>query len=133
MIFAHQNDLSMSLEWITVISLDALDTDAYQINLNIGFRSSITNEELETIWKNMDSTKFQNFSLITRENCSKILNIPDLVETDSGDNTQPLKVGEFFNLKCPEGLKLSFDNDSFQAWDDYYTVTCLPTLQYRSS
>ena len=41
-----------------------------------------------------------------------------------------LHVGEFINLNCQNGLVLSFDNDTFQAWDDYFTITCLPNLQY---
>ena len=43
------------------------------------------------------------------------------------------KVGEFFNLKCPDGWKLSYDNDTFDAWDDLFTISCTPLKLYSEN
>ena len=41
-----------------------------------------------------------------------------------------LKIGETFNLKCPDGSKISHDNDSYNNWDDLYTIGCSPLEKY---
>ena len=42
-------------------------------------------------------------------------------------------MGESVNLKCPNGWKLSYDNDTIDAWDDLFTVTCTPLKLYTES
>ena len=48
---------------------------------------------------------------------------------------RPSSIGETFNLKCSanknEDLKFSFDNDSFNAWDDFFTIACSPLQNYN--
>ena len=43
------------------------------------------------------------------------------------------KIGQTFNLQCPDGLKISHDNDTYNAWDDVYTISCTPLLKYTIS
>jgi hypothetical protein len=58
--------------------------------------------------------------------------IPEQLWTASNlDENATLSIGETFNLVCPDGLKISTDNDSFHDYDDLYTVGCTTLFQYN--
>lgn len=71
----------------------------------------------------------------TLEKCPKVstLNIPqDIISASNLEQDQDFEIGQTFHLKCPQGLKLSFDNDTIDHWDDLFSVTCLPILRYSN-
>ena len=46
-----------------------------------------------------------------------------LIWTESNlDENTTLTIGETLSFKCPNGLKISQDNDSYNEWDDLYTI-----------
>ena len=55
---------------------------------------------------------------------------PSIWSTSNLNENSALKIGETFNLKCPDGLKISHDNDSYNNWDDLYTIGCSPLEKY---
>ena len=53
---------------------------------------------------------------------------------DASDIDPDLKVeiGKTVQFKCPEGLKLSLDDDNFDAYDDQFTVLCTTSGTYQA-
>lgn len=100
------------------------------------FRSEIVQEDLLQHWETLTNDKFYNMTIEERKKCPKLKTIKKDIPEDFNDDLESLddelelNIGNYFNLQCPDGLKLSFDNDSFLAWDDYFTVTCMPSTQY---
>ena len=63
------------------------------------------------------------------EACPKLAEIksqiPKLLWDASNLNENDIfKIGDPLNLKCPSGLRLSFDNDTFDEWDNEFTIVC---------
>ena len=63
------------------------------------------------------------------EACPKLAEIksqiPKLLWDASNLNENDIyKIGDPLNLKCPPGLRLSFDNDTFDEWDNEFTIVC---------
>ena len=49
--------------------------------------------------------------------------------SDLEENMSPI-VGTTIDFVCPEGLKLSHDNDGFNSWDDKFTILCTTRKTY---
>ena len=49
--------------------------------------------------------------------------------SDLDENMSPI-IGTTIDFVCPEGLKLSHDNDGFNSWDDKFTILCTTRKTY---
>ena len=59
--------------------------------------------------------------------------VPNEIWTASNiDENYELIIGTTIDFKCPNGLKLSHDNDGFHAFDDKYTILCSTREIYDS-
>ena len=129
--------LGKVFESVFITNLDLwLNENQNQLKIQafLQFRSEIVQADLLQHWETLTNDKYSNMTIEQKKSCPKLKtlkkDIPKDFDIKSLDDNQELNVGDYFNLQCPEGLKLSFDNDSFLAWDDYFTVTCLPNQQY---
>ena len=125
--------LGNTFESVFITALDSWLNQNIKVHGYLQFRSQVP--DLSGHWETLNNDKFSNLTIIEEpQKCPKLKtlkkDIPKDFDVDYLDDNQDLNVGDVFHLQCSDGLKLSFDNDSFKAWDDYFTVTCLPNLQY---
>lgn len=119
--------------------IDEEDENQFKVEVTLyaQFTTAISNDTYSEFWEALlETDNYLKSNVVSGLKVAFPLKCPDLKGMKKAmppeiwmasalNESSAYKVGDLIHLQCPNGWKISKDNDTFDEWDDLYTVACL--------